>query len=250
MLGGVRLLPTLARLDWGRASFHALIHSTSGKVNSANFARIGLGGECRVMTSREYDISLMRQPPEPLPCPANPRTPEKRGTVSSAPEESSRSELHPAVRIGHVHLRVGDLERATAFYRDVLGFDVKASSPTAAFLAAGDYHHHIGLNTWHSKGGTPPPEGHTGLEHFAILYPDRRELARAVERLLKHGYPIRAAQDHGVSISVYLSDPDGNGIELYYDRPRKEWFDSRGNPILKAEAFDPRDLLVEVGPTF
>jgi catechol 2,3-dioxygenase len=171
--------------------------------------------------------------------------------MSSAADESSRSELHPAVRIGHVHLRVGDLERAIAFYRGVLGFDVTAygSDDEHAFLAAGSYHHHIALNTWHSKGGTPPPEGHTGLEHFAILYPDRRELARAVERLLEHGYPIRAAQDHGVSISVYLSDPDGNGIELYYDRPREEWFDSRGNPILKAEPFDPRDLLVESGRT-
>src|SRR5215204_3118839 len=171
--------------------------------------------------------------------------------MSSAAHESSRSELHPAVRIGHVHLRVGDLERAIAFYRGVLVFDVTAygSDDEHACLAAGSYHHHIALNTWHSKGGTPLPEGHTGLEHFAILYPNRRELARAVERLLEHGYPIRAAQDHGVSIAVYLSDPDGNGIELYYDRPREEWFDSRGNPILKAEPFDPRDLLVESGPT-
>jgi catechol 2,3-dioxygenase len=109
--------------------------------------------------------------------------------MSSAAQESNRSELHPAVRIGHVHLRVGDIDRATSFYRDVLGFEVRAYGsdfglPGAAFLAAGDYHHHIGLNTWHSQGGTPPPEGHTGLHHFAILYPDRRELARAVERLL------------------------------------------------------------------
>ena len=174
--------------------------------------------------------------------------------MSSASQASSPSVLHPAVRIGHVHLRVADLDRALSFYRDVLGFELTAYGadfglPGAAFLAAGDYHHHIGLNIWHSQGGTPPPEGHTGLQHFAILYPDRRELARAVERLLAHGYPIRAAQDHGVSIAVYLSDPDGNGIELYYDRPREEWFDSRGNPILKAEPFDPRDLLVESGPT-
>jgi catechol 2,3-dioxygenase len=180
-----------------------------------------------------------------------PEDPRERDTMSSAADESSRSELHPAVRIGHVHLRIGDLERAIAFYRDVLGFEVTAygSDDKHAFLAAGGYHHYIGLNTWHSKGGTPPPEGHTGLQHFAILYPDRRELASAVERLLEHGYPIRAAQDHGVSIAVYLSDPDGNGIELYYDRPREEWFDSRGNPNIKAEPFDPRDLLVESGPT-
>jgi catechol 2,3-dioxygenase len=168
--------------------------------------------------------------------------------MPSAAGESSPAELHPAVRIGHVHLRVADLERATSFYREVLGFDVTAYGadfglPGAAFLAAGDYHHHIGLNTWQSKGGTPPPEGHTGLHHFAILYPDRRELARAVERLLERGYPIEGAEDHGASVSVYLHDPDGNGIELYYDRPREEW----GAP--KAEPFDPRDLLVESGST-
>ena len=196
----------------------------------------------------------MRLPFRTLTLTMRPVDPTERDIMSSAPEESNRSELHPAVRIGHVHLRVADLDRATSFYRDVLGFDVTVygSDHEHVFLSAGGYHryhHHIALNTWHSKGGTPPPEGHTGLEHFAILYPDRRELARAVERLLEHGYPIRAAQDHGVSISVYLSDPDGNGIELYYDRPSNEWFDSRGNPILKAEPFDPRGLLVESGPT-
>ena len=170
--------------------------------------------------------------------------------MASAAGESNRSELHPEVRIGHVHLRVADLDRATSFYRDVLGFDLTAygSDHEHAFLSAGGYHHHIAMNTWHSKGGTPPPEGHTGLQHFAILYPDRRELARAVERLLERGYPIGVGQDHGVSISVYLSDPDGNGIELYYDRPSNEWFDSRGNPNMKAEPFDPRDLLVESSP--
>ena len=163
----------------------------------------------------------------------------------------SEPELHPDVRIGHVHLRVADLERATAFYRDVLGFDVIAYGPDfglpgAAFLSAGGYHHHIGLNTWSSEGGSPPSEGHTGLYHFAVLYPDRRELARAVERLTGHGYPIGGAEDHGATVSVYLSDPDGNGIELYYDRPREDWFDSRGVPIVKAEPFDPRDLLAEL----
>jgi catechol 2,3-dioxygenase len=179
--------------------------------------------------------------------------PRERAIMSSAADELSRSELHPAVRIGHVHLRVADLDRATSFYRDMLGFDVTVygSDHEHVFLSAGGYHryhHHIALNTWHSKGGLPPPEGHTELEHFAILYPDRRELASTVERLLEHGYPIRAAQDHGVSISVYLSDPNGNGIELYYDRPREEWFDSGGNPTLKAEPFDHRDLLVESDP--
>jgi catechol 2,3-dioxygenase len=192
----------------------------------------------------------MRPPPRTLTLSCKPEDPSERDTMSSAADESVRSELHPEVRIGHVHLRVADLDRAMSFYRDVLGFDVTVygSDHEHVFLSAGGYHHHIALNTWHSKGGTPPPEGHTGLLHFAILYPDRRELARAVERLLEHGYPIRAAQDHGVSIAVYLSDPDGNGIELYYDRPQKEWFDSQGNSNMKAEPFDPRDLLVESGP--
>jgi catechol 2,3-dioxygenase len=169
--------------------------------------------------------------------------------MSSAADEPNRSELHPAVRIGHVHLRVADLDRATAFYRDVLGFEVTVYRSDYTFLSAGGYHHHIGLNTRYSQGGTPPPEGHTGLLHFAILYPDRRELARIVKRILERGHPIGVGQDHGVSVSVYLSDPDGNGIELYYDRPRKEWFDSRGTPNIKAEPFDPRDLLVDSGPT-
>jgi catechol 2,3-dioxygenase len=167
----------------------------------------------------------MRQPFRTLTLSLEAKDPKERDTMSSAAEESSRSELHPAVRIGQVHLRVADLESATSFYRDVLGFEVTALGsdfdlPGAAFLAAGDYHHHIGLNTWHSQGGTPPPEEHTGLHHFAILYPDRCELARAVERLLERGYPIGGAEDHGATISVYLSDPDGKGLELFYDRPR------------------------------
>src|SRR5215217_2533618 len=121
----------------------------------------------------------------------------------------NQAKLHPAVRIGHVHLRVADLERATAFYRDVLGFAVTAYGPDhglpgAAFLAAGGYHHHIGLNTWLSEGGEPPPNGRTGLHHLAIVYPDRRELARAVRRVLDHGYPVDAAEDHGATVSVYL----------------------------------------------
>lgn len=159
-------------------------------------------------------------------------------------------ESHPDVRIGHVHLRVADLARATAFYRDVLGFDVMAYGPDlgvpgAAFLSSGGYHHHIGLNTWESEGGSPSPTGHTGLYHFALIYPDRLGLGHAVERVLDHGYPVDGAEDHGATVSVYLRDPDGNGIELYYDRPRAEWFDAKGSPVLKAEPFDPRGLLEE-----
>ena len=155
--------------------------------------------------------------------------------------------ISPAARIGHVHLRVADLDRATAFYRDVLGFAVTIYGPAfgmqAVFLAAGDYHHHIALNTWMSADGTPPPAGHTGLHHFAIVYPNAQELGCAVQRLFDHEYSIDGAEDHGGTISVYLHDPDGNGIELYFDRPREEWFDAAGNPNLKAEPFDPRELL-------
>jgi catechol 2,3-dioxygenase len=160
--------------------------------------------------------------------------------------------LHPDVRIGHVHLRVADLERATAFYRDVLGFTVTADGRAfglqATFLAAGGYHHHIALNTWLSAGGAAPPAGHTGLHHLAIVYPDREQLARAVQRLFDHGWAIDGAEDHAATVSVYLRDPDGNGIELYYDRPREQWFDAHGNPIIKAEPFDPRELLAVVEP--
>jgi catechol 2,3-dioxygenase len=155
--------------------------------------------------------------------------------------------IHPAVRVGHVHLHVADLDRALRFYRDGLGFAVTADGRRIGLdmvlLAAGDYHHHIGLNTWGSAGGTPPPEGHTGLYHVAFLYPDRRELGRAVRRLLDHGFPIDHGTDHGGTVSVYLSDPDGNGVELYYDRPRSEWFDADGNPVLRADRFDFHELL-------
>jgi catechol 2,3-dioxygenase len=158
--------------------------------------------------------------------------------------------IHPAVRVGHVHLRVSDLDRAIAFYRDVLGFAVTADARSigypAAFLAAGDYHHHVGLNCFESAGGTPAPPGHTGLYHVAFVYPDKRELARAVRRVLDHGHPLGHATDHGANVAVYLEDVDGNGIELYYDRPRSEWFDAEGNPILRNEHFDPRALLEEV----
>jgi catechol 2,3-dioxygenase len=159
--------------------------------------------------------------------------------------------IHASTCIGHVHLRVADLDRATAFYRDLLGLGVtldgrKFGHPMV-LLAAGDYHHHIALNTSLSEGSTPPPPGHTGLHHLALLLPDRDALAAVVERLLEHDYPIDGAQDHGGSIAVYLHDPDGNGIELSYDLPRDRWFDAGGNPVVKAEPFDPRKLLATKG---
>lgn len=132
--------------------------------------------------------------------------------------------IDPRVDIGHVHLKVSDLERAVAFYRDVLGFEVQHRyGDQAAFLSAGGYHHHIGLNTWESKGGSPPPRGTTGLFHVAIRYPDRKTLAQAVKAVVDAGVPLSGASDHGVSEAIYFHDPDQNGIELYRDRPREQW---------------------------
>ncbi len=128
------------------------------------------------------------------------------------------------VAIGHVHLKVADLERALGFYRDVLGFELtQRYGKEAAFLSAGGYHHHIGLNTWESAGGQPPPPGATGLFHVAILYPTRAELADALRRVLQAGIPLEGASDHGVSEAIYLRDPDHNGVELYWDRPKEQW---------------------------
>jgi catechol 2,3-dioxygenase len=127
-------------------------------------------------------------------------------------------------RIGHVHLKVSDLARSLQFYCDLLGFTLTTTyGPDAAFISAGGYHHHIGLNTWQSKGGTPPSRQSTGLFHTAILYPERQDLAKAYQRLLDAGYPLTGAADHGVSEALYLDDPDQNGVELYWDRPRDEW---------------------------
>jgi catechol 2,3-dioxygenase len=132
--------------------------------------------------------------------------------------------IHSDVRIGHVHLKVADLDRALRFYCDVLGFELtQRYGPGAAFVSAGSYHHHIGLNTWESLGGTSPPPGHTGLYHTAILYPTRLELARALRRVVEARIPLDGAADHGVSEALYLRDPDDNGVELYWDRPQELW---------------------------
>lgn len=149
--------------------------------------------------------------------------------------------IDPAVRIGHVHLKVADLERAVRFYRDVLGFEVtERYGSEAAFLSAGGYHHHIGLNTWESKDGTPPPRRATGLYHLAILYPSRATLADALRRLQAAGVRLEGAADHGVSEALYIHDPDGNGIELYRDRPEQEWPRSPDGRISMGSA--PLDL--------
>ncbi len=134
------------------------------------------------------------------------------------------SPIDPRADIGHVHLKVSDLERALDFYSGVLGFEIMARyGEEAAFISAGGYHHHLGLNTWESKGGSPPPPGTTGLFHTAIRYPDRRTLADAVKRVMDAGIPLTGASDHGVSEAIYLNDPDSNGVELYRDRPQEEW---------------------------
>ncbi len=160
-------------------------------------------------------------------------------------------QLDPRTDIGHVHLKVADLDRAVAFYRDVLGFELTGRlGDQAAFLSAGGYHHHIGLNTWESRGGSPPPRGATGLYHAAIRFPTRRALAEALQRLVDAGYPIEGASDHAVSEAVYLADPDGNGLELYWDRPREAWPVAPDGTIqMTVEPLDLRGLLAEASPS-
>jgi catechol 2,3-dioxygenase len=156
--------------------------------------------------------------------------------------------IDPRVRIGHVHLKVADLERALAFYCGILGFDlVQRMGNAAAFISAGGYHHHIGLNTWESRGGAPPAPGTTGVYHLAILYPDRRSLADALRRLVDAGIRLDGAADHGVSEALYLSDPDGNGVELYRDRPQDEWpRQPDGTLAMITAPLDLADLLGEL----
>jgi catechol 2,3-dioxygenase len=155
--------------------------------------------------------------------------------------------IDPRIRIGHVHLKVADLDRALRFYRDVLGFTLtQRFGAQAAFLAAGSYHHHFGLNTWESEGGAWPPAGSTGLYHHAILYPDRPTLADALRRVMDAGIPLEGASDHGVSEAIYLRDPDGNGVELYRDRPEEEWpRNADGSLAMTTRRLDLQALLAE-----
>jgi catechol 2,3-dioxygenase len=155
--------------------------------------------------------------------------------------------IDPRVDIGHVHLKVADLERALAFWTGVLGFELQQRyGEQAAFISAGGYHHHIALNTWESLGGTPPPPGHTGLYHVAVGYPDRTTLSDALRRLVEAGIPLDGASDHGVSEALYLHDPDGNGVELYRDRPRDEWPKTPdGELAITSGPLDVRALLAE-----
>ncbi len=155
--------------------------------------------------------------------------------------------IDPGVNIGHVHLKVADIERALGFWRDVLGFEEQARyGDQAVFISAGGYHHHIGLNTWESKGGSPPPPGTTGLYHVAVRYPTRAALADALRRLIAAGIPLDGASDHGVSEALYLHDPDFNGVELYRDRPQEEWpRNSDGSLGMFTAPLDLESLLAE-----
>lgn len=152
-------------------------------------------------------------------------------------------------RIGHVHLKVADLDRSLAFYRDLLGFEVtQRYGSQAVFVAAGGYHHHIGLNTWHSRNSPPAPPNAPGLYHTAILYPTRKDLAVILKRLIDAGYPLTGVADHGVSEAIYLNDPDENGVELYWDKPRELWpLDAAGNLQMVTEQLDVESLLAEAG---
>jgi len=164
-------------------------------------------------------------------------------TGSAAPQ--AQRAIDPGVTIGHVHLKVADLDRALAFYCGVLGFELMQRYGTqAAFISAGGYHHHIGLNTWESQGGSPPPAGTTGLYHVAILYPTRAALADALVRVTEAGVPLDGASDHGVSEALYLRDPDQNGIELYWDRPKAEWPQTPDGTLqMHTRRLDIQDLL-------
>jgi catechol 2,3-dioxygenase len=158
--------------------------------------------------------------------------------------------IDPGVSIGHVHLKVADIQRSLDFYVGVLGFELMQDwQGEAAFISAGGYHHHIGLNTWQSKGGSPPPPGTTGLFHTAILYPTRRDLADALKRVIDAGIPLDGASDHGVSEALYLRDPDQNGVELYWDRPKDQWPRDPDNPervAMFTSALNVNDLLAEL----
>lgn len=153
----------------------------------------------------------------------------------------------PGAHVGHGHLRVSDIDRAIKFYTEIIGMRLVVTyGKQAAFLSFDDYHHHLGLNTWESKGGTPPPKGHTGLYHVAFVFPDRATLGQVIDRVQSAGYKLSGAADHGVSQAVYLNDPDGNGLELYWDRPQSEWkYLEEGVPQLVNEPLDVAALVEE-----
>jgi catechol 2,3-dioxygenase len=169
------------------------------------------------------------------------------GNIVPMTEPVDNRPIHPGTRIGHIHLKVSELQRSIDFYTEVMGFElVSRYGAEAAFLSAGGYHHHIGLNVWHSKGGSPPPDDTTGLYHFAILLPNRLELARTLRRILQHRWPIDGASDHGVSEAIYLRDPDQNGIEIYSDRAEEEWPRRNGKVEMGSKPLDLSRLLADL----
>jgi catechol 2,3-dioxygenase len=171
------------------------------------------------------------------------QTPYETGVV---PREAAPRSVDPRTRIGHVHLKTADIDRVHAFYVGILGFDVVFRMRDALFLSAGGYHHHLGFNTWESKGGSPPPPGTTGLYHVAILYPTRAALGDALRRLSEAGWPLDGVNDHGTHEALYLRDPDGNGLELAWDRPHDQWpKDERGNLTFSGHRLDIEGLLKE-----
>ena len=162
---------------------------------------------------------------------------------------TEKKPIDPGTDIGHVHLKVSDLDRSVQWYRDALGFELVTTYPGAAFMSAGGYHHHIGLNTWESLGGSPPPPGTTGLYHTAIVYPTRQALAAALRRVLEAGIQLDGASDHGVSEAIYLRDPDDNGVELYWDRPEAAWPRTpQGEISMFTRRLDLNELLKEIEP--
>src|SRR6266568_4020315 len=169
---------------------------------------------------------------------------ETKSAKGIAPLEKSDRSIDPGVNIGHVHLKTADIDRVHHFYVDLLGFDVVWRHPSALFISAGGYHHHLGFNTWESKGGSPPPPGTTGLYHVAIRYPTRSGLGDALRRLRDAGYPIDGFNDHGTHEAIYLRDPEENGLELYWDRPKEEWDrDASGHYALGNRRLDLAGLL-------
>ena len=204
----VRLLPGTADPSAGERSDERPAGEGPGGVAGKPSGKPKREGTARPNGCRQHVVDL-----EPRP-----RRRQSRGGYRRAVSIDQR------VDIGHVHLKVSDIDQALSFYRDILGFDVtQRIGDQAAFISAGGYHHHLGLNTWESRGGSPPPPGTTGLYHVAIRYPDRRTLGDALRRLADARWPIDGASDHGVSEAIYLRDPDGNGIELYRDRPEEDW---------------------------
>jgi catechol 2,3-dioxygenase len=196
------------------------------------------------MRGHRQRVGIVEEPDPAMTPTTTSSAPQPAAGVSGAAPEPYT--IPAGTDIGHVHLKVADLDRALAFYRGVLGFELTARyGSQAAFISAGGYHHHIGLNTWESRGGTPPPPGHSGLYHLAIRYPTRSALAEAVRRVLAAGIPLQGAADHGVSEAVYLADPDGNGVELYHDRAREDW--PRGRDGAIAMGTEPLDLAALLG---